>query len=464
MKRLSKNALSFILSDVMRRVLGFLAVAYLARTVGASGFGVISIGFSVLAYALLASSAGLSTYGTREIAKGGAPSLVKKIASLRLALALLVYIIVVVIIAMVVPDIVTAGVIIICCLSIFANAALLDWYFQGKEEMTIVGIGRVLSAGIYVLVLFGFVHSEHNILWVPVGAVIGDLIATIFLLKVYRNRYGSLSLAYEPAEWKPLVEKSVLLSGGNILGNLSINLPPLVIGVIMTNIQVGVYSAASRLVVFLLMLDRTLAALLLPAASRLHAATSEKLADRLGLALKWIIAVGLPLSVGGSLLSNKIISLVYGAQYGDAAPVFRVLIWYFFITMLHTVFTSGLLAMGQEKAYLNTMGISALIYGASVIVCTKTFGILGAAAAMVGSEAITLVLMRRQFRKFVKLYEVNNIVKALPAALIMGFVVFVGSSLPLIGSIILGGIVYVGVIYFTKAITLTDLKELLERV
>ena len=58
------------------------------------------------------------------------------------------------------------------------------------------------------------------------------------------------------------------LAVGVVLTTLVINYPPLALGIFTTTSNVGIYSAASKLVYFLLMGDRILVLLLLPASAR----------------------------------------------------------------------------------------------------------------------------------------------------------------------------------------------------
>ncbi|MBP1649691.1 MAG: Polysaccharide biosynthesis protein, partial [Bacteroidetes bacterium] len=68
LKQPLKNTVAIGSADLLSRFLGFVATAYLARRLGASSFGLISIGFSVLGYVTLFSSPGLHIMGIRRVA------------------------------------------------------------------------------------------------------------------------------------------------------------------------------------------------------------------------------------------------------------------------------------------------------------------------------------------------------------------------------------------------------------
>src|SRR5260221_2066567 len=132
--------------------------------------------------------------------------------------------------------------------------------------------------------------------------------------------------------------QAVHIGGGSMLAQASINLPAIVIGILMTNADVGVYSAASKIVFFFLFVDRVAGTLLLPASSRLHASSPETLSSTLEVAVRWIVVIALPLCVGGMILAGTILPFVFGSQYEASVDVFRILIWFSLFTLLHTVY------------------------------------------------------------------------------------------------------------------------------
>lgn len=463
MKRLSKNFFSIIGSDVIRRLVGFIAVAYLARKVGAAGFGLVNLGFTVLSYAMMISSAGLQTFGTREVARVKSSDIVSAIVSSRLLNASISFIVVTLIATIFVADGTTANLFIIFALSLFANAFLLDWYYQGREEMGIIGSGRLLSAVIYLVILMTFVHSSRDILLVALAAVAGDIAASAYLYMRFRQQGEKMNMRLPLADWKSLMKKSFPLGAGAILAHCSVNLPPIVIGMMMTNADVGIFSAASKLVFVLLMFDRVLGTILLPASARLHAASPESFAATLGFAMKWIVAAALPLCVGGTMLAEKLIPFVFGPEYASSVDIFRIIIWFFLFTTIHTIYTAGVVAIGEEKSYGRIMAIGAVVYGVSIIVGTKLFGLMGTAVAFVVSEGATLLLMRQAFRRFVKVPFQRSHVLAAVSSIAMGIVLWLLPAMHVVVVIIVGAVSYCVLMMATRAVTQEDFAALVRR-
>ena len=464
MRRFSKNFLFIIGSDITRRVLGFFTIAYLARKVGVEGFGVLNIGFTVLSYALMMSSVGLSSFGARAVARGESSGLVNTVITIRSITSFGAFIIVSLIAVAFIPNDTMAILMVVFCISLFPNVFLLDWYFQGKEKMGIIGTGRTISAALYLGFILLFVHTASDLIWVAVAAVIGDVTSAVIVWRYYRLQESNQRITLSLLGWKSLIAQALPLGGGSILGAVGINLPIIVIGIILGSSDAGIYSAASKLIFFLLMIDRVLATLLLPASSRLNAQSPELFSSRLRLAIKWILITTLPICIGGVIISDKLIPIVFGVQYFEAVNVFKILIWYFLFTMLNTIYTSGLIAVGREKTYAVVMFLSLLLNAVSIIACTILFGIAGSAAAIVVSEAVTLFIMRNRLEQVMHIPAPGAIFQIIISSVIMGGVLTFLPPINVFVSILIGAIIYTGLLFVTKAIRYAEIAGLLEHI
>ncbi|MCU0412142.1 MAG: oligosaccharide flippase family protein, partial [Bacteroidetes bacterium] len=168
---------SLFAADIIRRLLGFASIAYLARILDTSLFGAVNIGWTALAYMLALSTAGVATLGAKRIAAGEDASLIGVVIGSRLLVSALVFILMVCCSILFISDRVTMGLVIIMGLSIFVQSFWVDWYYQGRESLTPVAIARSLSALVFLLVVLLFVREPKDVLWVGGAALMGDVIA-----------------------------------------------------------------------------------------------------------------------------------------------------------------------------------------------------------------------------------------------------------------------------------------------
>ncbi len=463
MKRLTKNFLSLASSEIARKILGFLSVAYLARKLSLADFGLVSLGFTILSYTINISTAGLNLYGIRETAHGSDKTMAGRLLSLRLAIASGVFVLTALIGALFMQDPIMMKLIIALNCSLFAQAFLLEWHFQGKEQMNTISFGKSVTAAVYLVLVLLLVRSDHDILWVAVASVSGDIVMMLFYYAKYRREGNEVRLSIDRTAWKQMLQQSLPLGIGTVLGQISINLAPLIIAIIMTSNDVGLYSAASKLVVFLLLFDRVLGVLLLPASARLKSVSPEQLAPRLGDALRWILLAALPICVGGMLLSNDIIRLVFGGNFSASGDLFRILIWFLCFTMIHTVFTSGLIAVAPSGVYGKVMIKSALIYVVSVTILTRFYGLEGAVFGVVLSEGLTLLIARASLRPYLPISTSVPIHWVLTALVIMVSAVIVLQPYNVILRVIVGALLYGSSIILLRVCTLGEIASLVWR-
>ncbi|MFI5251581.1 MAG: oligosaccharide flippase family protein [Bacteroidota bacterium] len=457
-----ENFLLILAGDIARRLLGFLAVAFLARKIGAEGFGIINIGFAVLSYTLMASSAGLHSLGTREIAKGNSDDIVGDIIGLRILLsgaAILLTLCVV----LFTTNSQIAIVIVIFNFTLIPQAFFLDWYYQGKERMGNIVASKILGAAVYVLSLYFLIQPGGDLRRVGYCVVLGDIVAAAGFVIQYVRSHGMPRIRFNLSIFGDLLRQSIPMATGSMLGNLSINFPAIAIGYFMTNTDVGIYSAAVKLVFFLLMFDRVIGALLLPASARIHKHAPEDFVDRLQMTIKWIIIIALSCSLGAVLIAKKIILLIYGGQYIGSVLILQIGIWYFFFTLVHTVFATGLIAINKEKLYGKIMTVSTAVYVITIVLGIKYFGVAGAVGAVVFSELLTVILLWQSFNKFIAFSLPPGLLKIFVSAVIMSVIVFFLSDQPVFLDIVLGAAVYIILLFITRAVTSAELLTLIMR-
>ena len=91
MKSFSFNVLSLVSSDIGSRLIGFLAVTYLARILGPENIGILAVGMATLTFSSIVSSMGIPLLGVRSIAANISPiqNLVKRICTARFLLSII---------------------------------------------------------------------------------------------------------------------------------------------------------------------------------------------------------------------------------------------------------------------------------------------------------------------------------------------------------------------------------------
>lgn len=459
MKRLSKNILSLSVADLARRLFGFITVAYLARIVGTETFGALNTAYAVLAYGVVLSTSGLTTYGIRSVAQGASNELVSTIISERFTTTVLTLVLIGVCSYAFIEHSTVKLLVLLFALTLIPQAFNVEWYYQGKESMAIVALARSTLSLVPMVVALLFVHTSSDIWKVALGSFAGDSLASMLLF--WKLRSDGVRVHFRVTVVPRLFLHSFPLTAGIMLATLVINFPPLALSIVRSQADVGLYSAASKLVFFLLIGDRLLGAVLLPALSRKSTDSVDSLSSLIVQAFQWILLSTLPILIAGMFFAEDVFGLVFGAQYSIAAPVLQVFLWYFLVTMLHTVGTSLLIALKNERFYGTVMGLTALLYVILVTGGAYAWGPVGAAVGVVVAESVSLLLLAIGILHRISIpFPTKLITSCVLATGAMILSLVVSKSLWVVWQLAISFATFYGVAYCTGGFTNDDLRTL----
>lgn len=460
MRRITKNILFVFSGDVFSRVLGFFATIWLARVLGTHGFGEVSFAFTFLGYALLFVDPGLSSLGTREVAKTPLLSrgYIGRIIPLRFILAITAFIIITVL-TFLIPAMAEVGpIIILYCLSLFPYALSVEWFFRGIEEMKYIGISAVIAYSFYLLPLLVFVKSPEDINFVPFFWFIGGVLSISFLaLAAKRKRELKIeNLQLEITGWG-LMRRALPIGIGTVMTQIYFNFDITMLGFMKGVEEAGLYTAAYKLLMFLLLIDRVFSMVVLPLISRYYRESKERLEGILSFAAKAVIAFVLPISAAGTVLALPIMRLIYGEGYTPASFAFQIVIWTLTITTIGSIYTQGLIASGNEKKYAVAMVTGTVANIVLNVIMIPILGIIGAAMATVCSEIVMILFMRHVFNRIVKVQILPHIIRPAFASAVMCISLYFLRMLNVVLLVFIGASIYILFLYITGGITRDDI-------
>lgn len=398
LKQPLKNTVAIGSADLVSRLLGFLATAYLARRLGASSFGLISIGLSVLGYVSLVSSPGLHIMGIRKVAASPESERLwtGDVTMLRFVLSLL-GILLAGLLSLAILGPTSVWTMIVYWSWVAVPLALsLDWYFQGKSDLGPASLGRMLIYLIYLAGILLAVRSPEDVGWTAISFFVANVAGALLLGIVFTRRVGPLELRWRPQKWAPLLRESLPLGLSTILGQTIMNLPVILVGALLTAADTGFFSAAMKLVFFVLMIDRVFYTLFLPVVSRYRTRGEADFSRAAALGMKVMLTFSLPVMVAGMCYAPTFIALVYGPGYEPAAPVLQWALPYVLFTTMNTVLMSVMYADRRDAEFLRIMAVGT---GLIVLLCTvlpPVLGVQGSAIGLsVGEAAMTAILLFR---------------------------------------------------------------------
>ncbi|MCC7011633.1 MAG: flippase [Planctomycetes bacterium] len=393
--RESKIARSFAAlasGDALARAVAFVAGVFVARRLGAEMFGVMAFGQAVVLYFTHLAACGVDLTGIRDIAQ--APERARTHAPSILTFRTLVSAGLIALLiggALLVLPLLDAAVLALYALTLFGHGPNPKFVLMGLSRPAPVAWARTAGEVLYVALVLAFVERRHDIVYVPWAQALGDILAVLLMTLALRRAGFRLDLELDWPAVRPLFARSFPLVLNILLGLLIFNSDLIVLRFFRDTETVGWYSASYQLISFLINMAWAYSYSLLPSLAQARADTGERQA-LYQTSLAQSFAVGLPIAVGGGVLSSALIALVFGRDYAQSGPPLAILIasipW-----MLHKdVAMVAMIVAGRERAVAAMTAIAVVFNLLANVLVIPRYGMIGAASTTLATEVLRCVL------------------------------------------------------------------------
>ncbi len=456
------------------RFIRIVVVIVLARALGVRGFGVYSFAFAFAEMFAIATDAGLHTILVREIARDreAAPRLLGSALILKGLLAILSWLAAWVVAVWTIPageplwSALAASFLLFVSFRVTSFRMIFDAPFEAGLKMSTpiaIGVGsEFLSAACLIAAAWAR--------W-PIPALIGVQLAAFlpgfFLLARRSFREIRPVLRFNLTLWFRLLRMAIPVGIANFFLVAYTRTDILMLGWMMDEKSVGMYSAAFKLTGSLSIIPLAITTSLLPLLSNAFGSgDAEKVRQMYRAALSVAVVAGLPVAVGGYLLSEGAIGLIYGAGYEPAAKALQILAPAMFFSFILYVMTTSAVAVSRAGLFTIYAGMLALLNIALNAALIPSYGILGASWATLIAEGFLMAAGMAVLRPSVGLPAGGAAVRALGAALLAG-AVLIWLPGPQLLRLFISAVLYVTLAYRGKGITsegTAALEELLRSI
>jgi O-antigen/teichoic acid export membrane protein len=461
-QRILRNTLFGMGAQAMLRILGFAFNILVIRTLGDSEFGLYSV---VLAWAGLFSvigDMGITQYMTREIARDPerANTLFWNTAAMRFLLAIVA--IVVTILAAIAKPYDTQIVLAIALYtsSYFLQALLapLQSIIAGNERLDFLSATVVIGQIIFMVSGGLFLFAGLNFVWLVIASLLNlPVLIGLCLWFVRRYRLQPPRFKLTPRLWPNLLVAGAPFAIVQLALTFNFHIDTLILETFKSAEMVGWYNAAYHLTRSFLILTSALIIAMPVTLAREHAHDPETVLPWYYRVTKFMLFLGLPLAVGGMLLADKIIVLLYGTEYAPAAIAFAILIWDTPLLMYTALCGNLTTAIKKEQramtVYLSLAALNLVLN----LIFIPTYGLVAASITTVAAELTGAILFYLFFRReFGAGLGFQHMVRLAIAALLMGFVVYLLRDYSLLINIGVSGIFYLVVVWLIGALTVEE--------
>ncbi len=398
--------------QVSAQLLNVWALVFLADRLGAHWFGVVQVGVAFMGYALVVAEGGMFAFGIREVSRLDDSRTVFDYAGRHAGMLALQAVAVIALGVVVIPLLpfhaADPWILPLYLVAVVPQVLQFEWLATGLERMTLVGATRIVRSLVYaalvllVLVPMTGVAGVPAPRWVPVFFLAAMAAGNLLVAVASRHWFGPWLLPRLPTatEMRRRWRESLPIGLANLVLRLLLNVDLLVLGILATPTAAGHYAAASRIIFLLVVGIEVLWSALLPRLSRLAATDMAAFRRAFNLYLGGVVAVLLPVAVGGFQLGADVIDLLYRGKFAESVPIFRILAVSYSLLAVAVYLGNSLVAADRQRRYVWPLVLGAIVATLGAVVLVNRFGAVGASWAMLAGHSLLALVLAVVTRKW----------------------------------------------------------------
>lgn len=368
------------LLQVAGYVFPLISMPYLARVIGADGFGKIAFASAIVVWIQTISDWGFNLTATRDVAQNrDNKELVSRIFSnvlwARSVLTLLSGIILLLVVLLVPYLRENADIIFVTFLLVPGYILFPEWFFQAIEKMKYTTFFNLFLKLVFTVAVFVFIHKREDYLMQPLLTTIGYLLCGIGALYLIFKKWG-YSL-YKP-QWGEIfktIRNSTDVFINNLMPNLYNSFSVMLLGFFGGSTANGIYDGGNRFPSIFYQFQSVLSRAFYPFLSRRP--------DKHSFYAKLNIVSALVGSVILVLMSPLIIKIMLGDEFEKSVVVMQILSFsVVFLAMGYTYGTNFLIINHKEKPLRNLTFISSIVGMCVSVPLVYYFSYIGAAVTV----------------------------------------------------------------------------------
>ena len=472
--KIAYNTIIQAVSKIIATILGLVAVFMMTRYLGKAGFGEYTTIITFLSFFGIMADLGLTLITVKMISHPGVDEkkVLNNLFTLRFFSALL-FLGCAPLVAIFFPytEAVKVGIGLTTLSFLFiALNQILVGIFQKRLRMDKVSIAEIVSRIVLVFGVFLAVRYDAGLLGVMWAIIIGSAV-NFFVLLLLSLKFIRLKFAFDFSLWREIITQTWPMALTIIFNLLYLKTDTLILSIIKSSGEVGVYGAAYKVIEVLTMLPFMFAGVILPILTADWASKNKERFDKvLQRSFDLMIILVIPMIVGIQFLAKPIIVLVAGQEFSASGTILKILIFAAGLVFVSCLLSHAIVAIGQQRKIIGAYFFTAITSVVGYLIFIPKFSYFGAAAVTIYSEATITVFMLFYIVKLANFWpKLGVFFKSLLASVIMGaglwflpkdfFGTWWGLSLVIVGA----GLLYFIALYILKGISRKDLLDLLNK-
>lgn len=361
-------------------VFPLITMPYLARVIGADGFGKIAFASAIIVWIQTISDWGFNLTATRDVAqnrnnKEKVSRIFSNVLWARCILTILSGLILLFVVLFVPYLRENADIIFVTFLLVPGYILFPEWFFQAIERMKYTTIFNLIIKLIFTISVFIFIHKREDYLIQPLLTTIGYLLCGIGALYLILKKWGYTLYKPELTEILETIRNSADVFINNLMPNLYNSFSVMLLGFFCGSTANGVYDGGNKFPTIFYNFQSVLSRAFYPFLSRRP--------DKHSFYAKLNIGSALIGAVFLIAISPLVIKIMLGDEFEKSVIVMQILSFsVVFLAMSYTYGTNYLIINHKEKPLRNLTFVSSIVGMCVSIPLVYYFSYIGAAVTV----------------------------------------------------------------------------------
>jgi O-antigen/teichoic acid export membrane protein len=390
-------------ASLVSQVIGFAALAIVARRTGAANLGAYTFALLLATYVNFFASLGVDYLAMRDIAqdRGSVGSILGETLVLQGFLSTVLYIALVAAAPLLAANHEVQRLIPIMGLTLLTSTFTLDWALLALGRSRSVALWRLVGQVVYAALVPAFViKGESGIFHYAWLNILGIVITSVGLIWVLARVADGKPHVSAPRDLMRRLRRSIPFGYSLVMIQIYTGVSTLMLGYLDSTASVGVYAVASKLPWALITFANLWLNVFFPHTAQRLVADPRGFAIDLGRVVTATIVLAAAATVGAILCAGTLMATMFGSSFQSASAPFALLSSAAALVLLQANFSNVLLAGGSQRYYAAVMTIAAAAVVLLNLLLIPALGTVGAATsslcAELGITALTLMGVRRR--------------------------------------------------------------------
>jgi len=323
--------------------------------------------------------------------------------------------------------------------------------FTAVQKIKYIGLACIVENALFLLMGTAVIIKGYGLLHLVLSLVLTRVLGACFNFLIAYKYITRLDFNIDWKYcWKFLTTVTVFGVTG-VASFIFLRIDIVMLSKMTDMVTVGLYSSASKLTEFCLILPMNFYALILPIAARSYQSFRESVHQKIATYTRQLFILVFFVFGFGFFFAEMILGLVYGKSFMEAGWILKILMVAFLITSAEIVLSMSCLAAGYQKIVMLVAIVRAVANVALNLMLIPIWGTMGAALATLFSISLSFTILQYFVTKTLEKFQWIRIVRK-PAIVSLSLMVLFFPLINHLNIFILGSLFLLGYVFLIFAL------------